>query len=130
MLSIEEKELEFYTRPFHKYYSRISDKKSNFVFQFETRFDSKGDYAEGELELQDKVLDSLNSKEHKPIPELNLIVQPIDPISIYNGDRPFITIRGWGNLTGVGAHNFHPEKATKIQDNFRDWLIYKLTIKN
>jgi hypothetical protein len=39
----------------------------------------------------------------------------------------FILIRGWGNLTGTGAHHFSEEKAVKIQDDFRDWIIYKLS---
>jgi len=42
---------------------------------------------------------------------------------------PFILIRGWGNLTGIGGYNFDSEKASKIQDDFRDWIIYKLTKK-
>ena len=32
--------------------------------------------------------------------------------------KPFILIRDWGNLTGVGAHNLPAEKAAQIQDDF------------
>ena len=79
---------------------------------------------EGEIELQNKVIESINSEEHKPLEELNLISK--NGI-IFNNEIKFITIRSWGNLTGVGAHNLSSERAAEIQDNFQNWLIYKLT---
>jgi len=122
--------LSFYKQPFHqaKYGSWVYDANSNFVFQFESEFDEKGDYAKGCKEMQEAVIKSLNSKEHKPIAELNLSLHNEDPNFILNNGKLFAIIRGWGNLTGVGANNFPAEKAAKIQDDFRDWLIRKLSV--
>jgi hypothetical protein len=121
--------LSFYKQPFRrpKYGSWVYDANENFVFQFETKFNDKGDYAEGEKELQAAVINSINAENHQPIKELNLSVDKDDENCILNNDAEFIIIRGWGNLTGVGANNFPAEKAAKIQDDFRDWLIRKLS---
>ena len=35
-------------------------------------------------------------------------------------------IRGWGNLTGVGAYNLNGDYATKIQDTLAEYIIEKL----
>ena len=124
------KELLFYNRPFHeaKYGSWVYDAHSNFVFQFDEvkRYDEKGEYLKGIKELRTDIINSLNSDEHLPIEALNLKVNPKSTNEILNNDELFITIRGWGTLKGIGAHNFPAEKATKIQDDFRDWIIQKL----
>lgn len=43
------KELEFYAKPFRKskYSGWVWDNHGNFVFQFESEFDEKGDYVKG-----------------------------------------------------------------------------------
>jgi hypothetical protein len=125
------KNLNFYTQPFHlaKYGSWVYDSKSNFVFQFDEKekYNDKGRYIDGLIELRREIISSLNFVNHKPIKELNLSVNPNDETEIFNNGELFITIRGWGNLTGVGGYNFKPEKAAKIQNDFRDWIIYKLS---
>lgn len=122
--------LEFYKQPFKlcKISGWVYDAKSNFVFQFdeEKEFDEKGNYLPGVIELREIVIFSLNALDFEPIPGLSLSVNPKDPVEILNHGKLFITIRGWGNLTGIGGYNFDGEKASKIQDNFRDWLIFKL----
>lgn len=122
-------QLNFYTRPFHhaKYGTWVYDAKSNFVFQFENKYDEKGEYIDGVKELQKEVIFSLNALDSEPIEGLNLSIDPNDECMILNNNIPFIMIRGWGNLTGIGGYNFDMEKASKIQDDFRDWIIYKLT---
>lgn len=119
----------FYTLPLHKskYSGWVWDAKGNFVFQFESEFTDKGQFVDGCLEMQDRILKSLNADSHEPIPELNLEVK--DAIELWNDNKLLILIRGWGNLTGVGAHNFTGEKACKIQDNFVKWIIEKLSNK-
>lgn len=119
--------LSFYKRPFHKLDSCgwVYDANNNFVFQFESEFDENGDYAKVCLELQEKIIQSLNSENQKVIPELKLLLR--DAIEIKNHGKHFILIRGWGNLTGIGGYNFSVEKASKIQDDFAAWIIYKLT---
>ena len=124
-------ELKFYNRPFHraKYGTWVYDAKSNFVFQFENKYDEKGNIIDGVTDLQEQVIFSLNALYNEPIDKLNLSVDAKDETMILNNDLPFILIRGWGNLTGIGGYNFDAEKASKIQDDFRDWIIYKLTQK-
>lgn len=123
------KELSFYKQPFriNEYSHWVYDAKGHFVCQFETKFNEKGDYANGELERQAKVIESLNSKEHSPVEELDLRVDSNESIMILNHNEPFILIRGWGRLTGIEGYRFTVEKAAKIQDDFRDWIIYKLS---
>jgi len=122
-------ELKFYNRPFEVFWNRVYDAKDNFVFQFDSKFDDKGSYVEGEIELQKEVIFSLNALDNEPIDGLNLSIYTDDKTMILNNGLAFITIRGWGNLTGIGGYKFDSEKASKIQDDFRDWIIYKLTQK-
>lgn len=35
-------------------------------------------------------------------------------------------IRGWGHLTGEGALNLPYREASKIQDDFGEWIVKKL----
>ena len=125
------KRLSFYTQPFHlpKYGTWVYDAKSNFVFQFDEpiKYDEKGSYLLGIKEMREQIIFSLNSINHEPIEDLKLTVNTKDSTEIFNNGELFITIRGWGNLTGIGAHNFDADKAAKIQDDFRDWIIYKLS---
>lgn len=39
-----------------------------------------------------------------------------------------IFVRGWGMLTGIGGYHLPREEAAKIQDEFINWLIDKITI--
>lgn len=110
-------ELNFYTLPFHqaKYGTWVYDAKGNFIFEFETTV-SKED--------SEKVINSLNGgkmimKGH------NLSYDKDDTMILLDGEY-FISIRGWGNLTGIGANNFPAEKAAKIQDDLAVWIIDKL----
>jgi hypothetical protein len=122
------KPLNFYKRPFVKdgYSDWVYDSKSNFVFQFELKeYDVFRKRIVGADKLNE-IIFSLNSLDHEPIKELSLTVNPNNPIQILNHGKLFLTIRGWGNLTGIGGYNFDEEKASKIQDEFRDWVIYKL----
>ena len=119
--------LTFYKQPFRNTdHGWVYDANKNFVFQFEPKFDGEGEYVDGELEMQGKVLKSLNSEGHEPIPELELSLNDFGQIE--NDGEEVITIRGWGNLTGIGAHHFSYDKASKIQDDFRNWVLYKLSV--
>lgn len=118
--------LYFYKQPFKKLsaVSWVYDSKDNFVFQFEPVYDENGNYVEGYKEFETSFLDSLNSKKYSPVKNLQL--ELINKITLGINGRPIIIIRGWGNLTGAGAHNFSSVKAAKIQDMFTSWLIYKV----
>jgi len=39
----------------------------------------------------------------------------------------FILVRGWGELTGVGALALPIDKASKIQNGFIDWIVKTIT---
>ncbi len=114
---MEEKELNFYKLPFYTddILDWVYDANDNFMFQF---------HIGG---VKEKVVEALNSKERVPN-KAELTISPTDNGMILNQGHSFIRIRGWGNLTGVGAHNFSAEKAAKIQDDLRDWIIWKLEL--
>lgn len=118
--------LNFYTRPFKedKYSGWVRDAKGNFVFQFEGDFDEKGNYVEGYKELTKEIIFALNDIDLKPVNGLKLELK--NGIEIYKDNKLFILIRGWGNLTGIGAHNFSGEKASIIQDDFVKYLLHKI----
>ncbi len=77
--------------------------------------------------IRAKVVELLNSKERVPN-KLYLTIDPNDSGMILNNGEEFILIRGWGNLTGVGGHNLSGVEASKIQDRFRDWILWKLEL--
>lgn len=115
---------DIYQLPLHKpkYGSWVYDEKSNFVFQFERQYDEKGDYEEGWLEFEDKIINKLNGDKLIAFDEDFKSEQN----DIYYKEIHVITIRGWGNLTGTGAHNLPVEDAANIQDTFRDFIIETL----
>lgn len=52
-----------------------------------------------------------------------------DAVDIYDGDIHIATVRGWGNLIGIGAWNLDGDIAAKIQDEFVNLVIQRLTTK-
>ena len=44
---------------------------------------------------------------------------------IFN-NKPILSIRGWGYLTGVGGLHLSSEEATKFQDDFGDYIVEQL----
>lgn len=115
--SIPLEELTFkdlYKFPFHQseYSSWVYDDNSNFIFQFEFRNE----------ETRQKVIDILNGNlsDYK-----RQDVESKDGMILIN-EKPFILIRGWGNLTGCGAYNLDGEYAAKIQDTLCEYIVEKL----
>jgi hypothetical protein len=112
---------DLYQFPFHqaKYGSWVYDAIGNFIFQFE--FDNE--------ETREKIIKILNGE----IVEYNSQEVKIDggyiTINI-NGDwLNLILIRGWGNLTGVGAYNLDGGYAGKIQDTLAEYIVEKFSKK-
>lgn len=105
---------DLYKFPFHqaKYGTWVYDANSNFIFEFE--FKGK--------DTQEKVVNILNNDllEYK-----RQDVEHKDGM-IYVDGIEFILIRGFGGLTGVGAHNLNAEYACKIQDSLAEYIIDKL----
>jgi hypothetical protein len=106
---------DLYGFPFHeaKYGSWVYDAKGNFIFQFEFT---------GE-DTRKKVLDIINGD----LEEYNRQEVKMDNGVIFVNDNPFILIRGWGNLTGVGAYNLDGDYAAKIQDTLAEYITEKLS---
>ena len=109
---------DLYKFPFHraKYGSWVYDANSNFIFQFEFRKE----------ETRDKVVGILNGED---IATKNRIFRNDNGmIQIFYEDiwHDAILIRGWGNLTGVGAYNLDGEYAAKIQDTLADYIVEEL----
>lgn len=90
----------------------IRDYKRQFVAQFE---------------FDDTLL------QHNVIAILNGIANPTKPHSfvhnsgmISEGKNNYILIRGWGNLTGTGAHHLPEDEAANIQDTFAEFIVNRL----
>ena len=115
-------ELNFYKLPFsdkHKC-GWVYDSEDDFAFQFELEFDPA---------IQDEVLTFINGSEKSTKERFRRHSEDPTIIQIQSDEgfwSDFISIRGWGNLTGTGAHNFSEEKAIDIQENLANWLIWKL----
>ena len=100
-----------------EYGSWVYDNKDNFVFQFE-KVNEKN---------QKDILDILNGVRASENIEHTFTYE--DCYIVMDGTRQILLIRGWGNLTGTGAHNLPAEEAANIQDTFAAWIIEKLTKK-
>ena len=108
---------DIYELPLHQdeYGTWVYDNKSNFVFQFEKVNENN----------RKDILDILNGVRE---PEsIDHVFTYEDRYIVMDGEREIILIRGWGNLTGTGAHNLPSEEAANIQDTFAAWIIEKLT---
>ena len=71
----------------------------------------------------------LNGEKLKIIP-LSLVRDGEGSIFILNKDgskEDFIDIRGWGHLTGIGGLKLPHKIAAKLQDEFADFIVEKLT---
>lgn len=121
---IESKPLEevtfrdLYTFPFRQcnYSSWVYDADSNFIFQFEFKND----------ETRKGIINILNG-ELEPTKE-NIVKHREGTIYVEkNGeDKPLIMIRGWGNLTGIGAYNLDGDYAGRIQDTLAEYIVERL----
>lgn len=49
-----------------------------------------------------------------------------DGYIVINGYKCLL-VRGWGMLTGIGAYNLKIDNAAKIQDEFANWCVNKLS---
>ncbi len=56
----------------------------------------------------------------------NLKFDSIEQEFTLNG-KPFMCIRGWGHLTGIGGLNLDAEIAEQIQDDLAKYILEKLT---
>lgn len=122
---------DIYVFPLHKtkYSSQVYDAKGNFVFQFEPKF-VNGEYLDGWEDFESEVIDCLNGSLSMNydgvfiLKDGEIFAQKTDNKNVVH----IITIRGWGNLTGIGAHHLHEDEAANIQDTFAEFIINKLNL--
>ena len=117
------KDLILYELPFKKsnLLSWVYDKNDNFIFQFDTEDKSLIDYT----------IKKLNGENIEPKTKYKLIEVSTIEIQIKIEDKEpesFITIRGWGNLTGIGGYNLSSDKAIEIQKSLYDYIIERLNV--
>ena len=79
------------------------------------------------LEKQQELIDMINGTKqyqfkHKFYREDSYIFSE-NPV--FN-NKPVLSIRGWGYLTGVGGLHLSEEEAIKIQDEFGDYIVEQL----
>jgi len=114
-----ENNLEFYTLPFKSGIEKdyIYDANDNLAFLFLPILSQA---------QVNKMLESLNSEEHKPLlykEDITLgYLKNRNVITLNSKD--YILIRGWQNLLNV--HNFSEEKATEIQLNLVNYILTKM----
>jgi hypothetical protein len=103
---------------------RSYDDINNFVFQFKCpEKNNKGENIWG------KIIDAINGETKLKNNKMKFFHNDgtIYCCSDENKDSSeVILIRGWGNLTGAGAHNLSPEEAANIQDTFAEFIVEQL----
>lgn len=94
------------------------DANDNFIFQLEVRQSDSS---------KEKLTMILNKEMKADIP----FVAEVDNGNIYLVDKDgfkmhFITIRGWGNLTGSGGMRLSDNDAANIQNTLADYIVETL----
>lgn len=108
---------DIYKFPLTDEYGWVYDQNGNFVFQWEI---------DNEV-IQDKIIEVINGTQKLKNPNLKFwhkegyILSNLGTLD--NVEKEIILIRGWGNLTGTGAHNLPREEAANIQDTFAEHIV-------
>lgn len=102
------------------YYSQVYDSNDNFVFQFTFHSDKLKEKAQ-------LILSVINGD--KNLESKDVSFKHSEGYILDNKEQKLILIRGWGNLTGCGAHNLKPEIAANIQDTFADFIVERLNTR-
>lgn len=110
---------DIYQFPLRKleYCSHVLDAKDQFVFQFEHHC---------MLEDEQDVLDAINGENTSPMKNELKFIHDKGMIVETTTNTDCLLIRGWGNLTGIGAHNLPAEEAANIQDTFAEYIVERL----
>jgi len=115
---------EAYKFPLRFYSSWCEDSNHKKLFDFCLPFFHKDAWNMGDKAMEGVV--SILNGERKAVAKHSL---KEDEGIIYLQDRPFIQIRSWGYLTGIGGLNLSSEEAVQIQKEMSDFIINILTLQ-
>lgn len=104
-------------------YNKVWDSKHRNAFDFAMKFVYKEPVVNISDEDKKKFIQIINGDDVKLKKFFDFT---LDKGTIRLNGMPFIIIRGWGMLTGVGAYNLPPDKAATIQDQFANYVLDKL----
>lgn len=107
-----------YKLPLEESHGWIYDQNRNFVFQF--MIDDE--------KTEQKILYVINGKEN--LNNLDLLFKHEQGQIADKAGLPIILIRGWGNLTGIGAMNLSVDEASNIQDTFANFIVERLNYRD
>ena len=101
----------------------VLTKDNNMAFQFvENDEDTEGLYLSDVTKKEILHVINKDIKIQQYFPNLS-----IEGEYIKTGNKTLITLRGWGNLTGIGGHNLSDDKAKSIQHQFALYIVNCLT---
>ena len=123
---------ECYKLPLHldDYGSYAWDADGNIALSsFDLVYDENGDFASGESERINHILDIING-ECPTDYEAKWTTGDDDTTEIYYDGKFQFLVRGWGHLTGCGGLNLPEDLAAKIQGEFIAYILGKLNGSN
>ncbi len=102
--------------------------ENKMAFDFPVRgLDSKNDCHFISEDSHQKVVNILNGGDQKINVDLKLSYnESIIFAEIDGSKKQFISIRGWGALTGTGGLHLDGDIAAKMQDEFAEFIIEKI----
>lgn len=119
---------ECYTLPLHsddEYCLYAWDVDGNMALSsFDLVYDENGDFASGEKERINHIIDIINGKCLTDYETKWTTGDDVTEI-YYDGKFQFL-VRGWGYLTGCGGLNLPKDLAAKMQDGFIAYILGKL----
>ncbi|MCP4254994.1 MAG: hypothetical protein GY775_16630 [Candidatus Scalindua sp.] len=104
---------EIFTPPFREEYGMILDVKGRFCMN---------------NLASDKNIQSILQKLNGKPGEKSKIVFKYNKKSckVFGDDMPILWIRAWGRMTGIAGLNLSENEASKIQDDFGEWIVTTL----
>lgn len=94
---------------------------------FDLVYDENGDFASGEKERINHIIDIINGE--CPTDYEAKWTAGDDVTEIYYKGKFQFLVRGWGRLTGCGGLNLPEDLAAKMQDGFITYILNKLNGK-
>lgn len=113
-------ELKIYKKPFYMHHTYVHDIDDRIIFQFDKTVPK---------EERKLIIDRMNASDKNTVEAPRHLDLKYDckNAEIHDCGAPYIIIRGWGYLIGMGGLNLGPEKAKEIQDDFAQWIIETLS---